>query len=87
MSVKERAKQLAASLLEDGQFHRVCAACEKEFGPAPEIEGQPKSHGYCKRHTLGMYKEMGAAPEKIRQIASRPDEHFSPDMAQERQPA
>ena len=86
MSVTEKAKIVASSLLEDGDFQRVCAACEKEFGVAVEEPGKRKSHGMCKRHTYEYYKD--ALPLKMLQkIMHEPESAFSPDMTKERQSA
>jgi sulfur relay (sulfurtransferase) complex TusBCD TusD component (DsrE family) len=64
------ANQLVNVLLESV---RVCAACQKERG----IAGQPgESHGLCRRHFMAEYAYM-FTPEEI---ASWPDEKFSPEM-------
>lgn len=83
MSVKERAQTVAAHLLEDDQFNRVCAACEKEFGRVPDVPGKPKSHGMCKRHTLEYYKD-DVPPAVLQKLLARPDSDFAPDLAQRR---
>ena len=77
------ANQVVNILLETGT-QRVCAACEKEFGPAPAQPGTQKSHGLCRRHMADAYKDAGF-PEKIAELPSKPDENFSPDMAQQQQ--
>jgi len=66
-------------LLETG-IVRVCAACEKEFGPLPEQPGTRKGHGLCKRHAIASYKEAGLA-DMIPALEQKPADHFAPDLA------
>jgi hypothetical protein len=70
------AQQIVAILLED---NRVCAGCQKEFGTTP---APGSSHGFCRRHYIQWY----ADDVGLDRIAAMPDENFSPDMAQQRQP-
>lgn len=87
------AQQIVEMLLED-EVVRVCAGCQQEFGAQPPPNA---SHGYCKRHTLGMYQQMldmvGNSPkaqgiqQKMQEVQQKPDSAFPPDLAQQRQQA
>lgn len=74
------ANQVVSLLLETGT-QRVCAACEKEFGAIPDQPGMQKSHGLCRRHAADAYRDAGY-PEKVAELAQKPDENFAPDVAQ-----
>lgn len=74
------ANQVVNMLLETGT-QRVCAACEKEFGPVPAQPGTQKSHGICRRHMADAYREAGF-PEKVAELEQKPDDNFPPDLAQ-----
>ena len=61
---------------------KVCAACEKEFGPIKT--DLPKTHGACRRHLIGMYGEYLKGEElqqKIQYINNLPDDAFPPDLS------
>lgn len=73
-----KATQVVNMLLE-AQVMRVCAQCEKEFGPVPVAPGTSKSHGLCKRHAIKQYQDAGLSTAKV---TAMPPENFAPDLAE-----
>lgn len=80
--IREQALLLVASMLnEDGSIVRVCASCEREFGPLRVGPGQQKSHGFCRRHMIDYaLRELGD-PGYAGEVKAMPDEVFAPDLA------
>lgn len=80
-----RAANIIKRLIESEQF-RVCAACEKEFGPV-DSGGLPKSHGMCRRHWIEYYvTQLGVPVEQATEKASKYSS-FCPDLGQPQPPA
>ena len=72
-ALSKQAAQVVEILVES-DLVRVCAACEKEFGPVRVGPGQQKSHGFCRRHSTEYY------PDSVQLIAGMPDSFFCPDL-------
>lgn len=90
-SLQKDAKKVVDFVLEnDAMPPRICSGCEKEFN----IHDPRASAGLCKRHMIGMYRDMmgwypgkaSAYQAKIDEIEERPDTDFPPDMAKEGRP-
>ena len=85
--MSKTAHDIVDSLLE-GNLVLACASCEKEF----KVHNPEASHGYCRRHLIGMYRQMAVAnpgknyDAKIAELEARPGESFAPDMAKQQQP-
>lgn len=95
LSMEATMRELARVLLDStatssaapATVNRVCAYCEREFGP---VDLPNKSHGYCRRHVreyvIPDMEASGVPDEVIERYKARAndpnDTGFSPDMAE-----
>jgi hypothetical protein len=66
---------------DEGPHVKVCGTCEEEVGPQRMQPGEVRTHTYCKRHLIGLYRQLGNEA-KIKEITALPDANYAPDLAQ-----